>query len=641
MRLPPKRPTLAGNRLLRGGLECRLSLQAVIALFLYAAIPSCGQSNSWAERIANTIIQFNPVNETRARLEIAWDDDAGLQLEGLGAAWYNTANGDYFRYGKGRVDEYLNVIEPRDSENGITNAVGNALLGRQLLLLYRVTLDAKYYKAAARIREQVAAGCSVSSSTSSDLRSKEPCMDQPFLAEYASVFQEPQDFAGITRSFRAWDEISHSSAKAAHTTAADSHTSSIARLAVALVDSLSYYPPEDPGRPELIAMLNRIATEVVHHQGSDTGFFDELPRSTASIRHPPSATAECMLVYALAKGARLGYLPERESSHAQLAWHGVLKDFVQPDTSGAIKLTGLSLGGELSGNSASEDKSAPSHEANKDVSLGALLLAAAEIDLAPTAAIARGETVMLDAWYNSQQRKNAAGQSESFHYKWNDLSNSGYALLGHIFQSYGAMTETLYSAPTQSNLAKAQLYIIVSPDIPIKNPSPNYMTDHDADEIAAWVKNGGVLVLMENDAPNADIPHLNLLADRFGIHFDDVLHHHIIGEQVEDGRIPVAAGGPIFRHPHTLYMKDTCAISLREPAIALLRDRGDIVMATAKYGRGTVFAAVDPWLYNEYTDGRNNPQIYNQFDNFAGGKELVQWLLQQHPHEQLGRERGK
>ncbi len=25
-------------------------------------------------------------------------------------------------------------------------------------------------------------------------------------------------------------------------------------------------------------------------------------------------------------------------------------------------------------------------------------------------------------------------------------------------------------------------------------------------------------------------------------------------------------------------------------------------MATAKYGKGTVYAMVDPWLYNEYTD---------------------------------------
>jgi unsaturated rhamnogalacturonyl hydrolase len=49
-------------------------------------------------------------------------------------------------------------------------------------------------------------------------------------------------------------------------------------------------------------------------------------------------------------------------------------------------------------------------------------------------------------------------------------------------------------------------------------------------------------------------------------------------------------------------------------------------MATAKYGKSTVFAVVDPWLYDEYTDGRKLPQTY---DNFVAGKELVRRLLQQ------------
>jgi unsaturated rhamnogalacturonyl hydrolase len=135
--------------------------------------------------------------------------------------------------------------------------------------------------------------------------------------------------------------------------------------------------------------------------------------------------------------------------------------------------------------------------------------------------------------------------------------------------------------------------------------------------------------MMENDPPNADIAHLNLLADRFGIHFNDVLSHHILGEQVENGTIVVRPDGRLFHEAHTLYMKDTCSISLRGTASALLSDRGDVVMATAKYGRGTVFAAVDPWVYNEYTDGRKNAQIYARFDNFAGGRELVRWLLEQ------------
>jgi unsaturated rhamnogalacturonyl hydrolase len=39
-----------------------------------------------------------------------------------------------------------------------------------------------------------------------------------------------------------------------------------------------------------------------------------------------------------------------------------------------------------------------------------------------------------------------------------------------------------------------------------------------------------------------------------------------------------------------------------------------------------VFALTDPWIYNEYTDGRKLPKEY---DNFGGGLDLVQWLLEQ------------
>jgi unsaturated rhamnogalacturonyl hydrolase len=131
---------------------------------------------------------------------------------------------------------------------------------------------------------------------------------------------------------------------------------------------------------------------------------------------------------------------------------------------------------------------------------------------------------------------------------------------------------------------------------------------------------------MENDPANADIAHMNLLADRFGIHFDDMLLHHILGNNFEPGYIPVNGAGPVFFHPHTLYMKDTCGISLKAPAAPLLQDKEGIVMASTKYGEGTVFAVVDPWLYNEYTDHRKEPPVQ---ENFAAGKEFVRWLLSQ------------
>jgi unsaturated rhamnogalacturonyl hydrolase len=154
------------------------------------------------------------------------------------------------------------------------------------------------------------------------------------------------------------------------------------------------------------------------------------------------------------------------------------------------------------------------------------------------------------------------------------------------------------------------------------------MQPTDAAQIAKWVKAGGVLMIMENDPANADLAHVNQLAERFGIHFNSVLRKHVVGSDWAMGKIVVDGGGLIFHHPHTLYMKDVCTISVKPPAVAQLIDGGDVLMATAKYGRGTVFAAVDPWLYNEYTDGKKLPATY---DNYEGGEELVRWILAQIP----------
>jgi unsaturated rhamnogalacturonyl hydrolase len=244
------------------------------------------------------------------------------------------------------------------------------------------------------------------------------------------------------------------------------------------------------------------------------------------------------------------------------------------------------------------------------------------------AQLGNGKTVLLDAWYNSQQRPDASGNMAYFHYKWNDEKDTGYSLFGQIFHSFGADTKMLFTAPTLLELAKTQVYIIVSPDIPVKNPKPHYMRDEDAMQIADWVRNGGVLMILENDPNNADLDHLNNLSEKFGIHFNNVMRNAVDGNKFEMGKIAVGGGGPIFHDPHTIFMKEICTVTAKSPATPALQDRGDTIMAVAKYGRGTVFATVDPWLYNEYTDGRKLPPEY---DNYAAGKELVRWILQQVP----------
>ena len=541
------------------------------------------QQLPWSQRVANAEVELWPAERMAAPDASGRLSEAGALWDGMDAVWYQTANRTYYEYARKSVDQFVGADGTINSAG--EKSPGDLALGRQLLLLYRVTLDAKYYRAAKLLHEQL-------STQLGDAKAA------PFYAEYAAIFEEPQDFAGITKQFVLNEEHIRSQTAGAGDTG---------WYMASLVDSLPYYPQDDPGRATLLAILNRTASSIVGYQDKKTGLWHRALGGPGDNGNSFDPVAACMLTYALQKGVRLGYLPPHYSDNARRAWQGIVDHFVETDAKENATVTG-----------------------NNPEGVGAFLLASTEMELAPEATLARGQVVMIDAWFNSQQRMNAAGKEEYFHYKWNDYSDSGFSIFGNIFASHGARLDTLYSAPIFERLKQAQYYIIVSPDIPVKNPHPNYAQAKDADEVEKWVKQGGVLILMENDPPNADIEHLNLIADRFGIHFNDVLSHHVIGNDFAAGQIAVTGDGPIFHSPHTLYMKDTCTLSLKNPAEVLLKDKGDIVMAAAKYGKGSVFAVVDPWLYNEYTDGRKK---LPEQDNYAAGKELVQWLFEARQHD--------
>jgi unsaturated rhamnogalacturonyl hydrolase len=589
-----------------------------------------------------------------------WNYELGTLLDGMDAMWYDTADRTYYQYIKQSIDQFVTPDGQISTYDPSAYSLDNVLLGRQLLLLYRVTRDKKYYAAATLLRRQLAGQPKNASGGfwHKQIYPEQMWLDglymaEPFFAEYASFFQQPQDFAEITRQFtlveqhmrnpktgllyHGWDESKQQTW--ANKTTGDSSSfwaRGMGWYMMALVDSLPYYPESDPGRAQLLAILNRMAEAVARYQDPGTGLWYQVLDKPGAKGKYFESSASCMFTYALARGVRLGYLPQRYAQNAARAWQGIQKQFVQKDSDGTLTLTGtvkaIGLGGAQHHDGSYSYYVSSPVASNDPKGIGAFLLAGSEMELAGIAQTGAHQKALLDAWYNSQKRQNAAGETEYFHYKWDDESNPGFSLFGHIFRSYGIATDTIYTVPTFAKLRDAQYYIIVSPDNPAKNPDPHYMSPADAEQIAEWVRRGGVLLMMENDPANADIPHMDLLADKFGLHFNNVLVHHVIGDQHEMGRMDIPAGGPLFHHPHVLFMKDTCSLSLSKGAIQLLQDKGETLMAYAKYGKGTVYAVTDPWLYNEYTDGRNLPPDY---DNFGGGMELVRWLVQQ--HESLAR----
>ncbi len=239
---------------------------------------------------------------------------------------------------------------------------------------------------------------------------------------------------------------------------------------------------------------------------------------------------------------------------------------------------------------------------------------------------AAGKVVGLDYFYNHEFRENKEGKKEQFHYIWEDRENSGFYVLGNLFENRGAFLSEVKEAPTTGILDKLSIYIIVDPDTPKETASPNYMDSSAAETVSTWVKNGGVLLLMGNDAGNAEFQHFNILAEKFGIHFNEVSEHPVEGKKYDMGQFVDLPDHPIFKGVKKIYMKEISTLRLSGPARPVLSEDGEVVIAVSNYGTGLVCAIGDPWLYNEYIDNRKLP---DDFENYLAAKNLVKWLLSQ------------
>jgi hypothetical protein len=233
-------------------------------------------------------------------------------------------------------------------------------------------------------------------------------------------------------------------------------------------------------------------------------------------------------------------------------------------------------------------------------------------------------TVMLDSYFNNETRKDESGNLISWHYKWEELTNGGFSLWGGEFKKAGFKTSTLYAAPTVQNLKGSSVYIIVDPDTEKESSDPKFIQAVHVKTISEWVKKGGVLVLMGNDAGNAELEHFNRLAKIFGVQFNLDSKGRVKDNQFDMGKIMVPAGHPVFKTARQLYIKEFSSLAITAPAKSVLKDKdGNAVIALSKYGKGAVIIIGDPWLYNEYTDGKKLPAAY---DNLHAGTDLVHWI---------------
>lgn len=234
-----------------------------------------------------------------------------------------------------------------------------------------------------------------------------------------------------------------------------------------------------------------------------------------------------------------------------------------------------------------------------------------------------GKKVLLDTHFNHEVDKKT-GKVQ--HYTWDDTSKwGGYSQFGELFTRNGGTLAMLNEAPTAENMKGSSVYIIVDPDHVKDNPNPNYMNEESASVIAKWVKKGGRLLVLTNDRDNCDLQYINILMDKFGLHFNDttILQLDIPTKEKPENVYPLQG---TLEGADKMYMRGTSSIACSKKAHRLVWTLdNDVVIAETKYGKGMVIAIADPWVYNEYIYHTLLPDNY---DNAAAAERIAKQLLE-------------
>ena len=192
-------------------------------------------------------------------------------------------------------------------------------------------------------------------------------MASPFLAKYAQIFDEPKWFDEVTFQlqlvyektldektgllYHAWDE-SREQQWCNPETGQSKHFWSRATgwYMMALVDVLDYLPENHPERGAVIEKLNKLSEALLKVQDEETGLWFQVLDMGGREGNYIEASGSAMFIYAFAKGAKSGYLPEKFLKIAENAFESLTENLVIQDEDGYPTLTNTCGACGLGGN---------------------------------------------------------------------------------------------------------------------------------------------------------------------------------------------------------------------------------------------------------------------------------------------------
>jgi unsaturated rhamnogalacturonyl hydrolase len=310
----------------------------------------------WSLRTADSVIRRHVPAEAQ------WHYEHGLVLKAIEQVGHASGVAGYRRFVKDTIDLFVDQAGGIRTYRAEEYNLDQINPGKLLFPLFHDTGDERYRNAMALLRSQLDTQPRTQSGGfwhkliyPHQMWLDGIYMAAPFYAEFARTFDQPAALNDVAHQiilaerhtrdphtgllYHAWDE-SRQQRWANPATGCSPHFwgRAMGWYAMALVDTLDIFPAEHPRREQIVAIFGRLAEAAVQVQDAGTGLWYQVLDQGGRAGNYLEASASCMFVYALARGARSGYLPAQYLAAARKGFDGIVRDLVSVDAQGHVTL---------------------------------------------------------------------------------------------------------------------------------------------------------------------------------------------------------------------------------------------------------------------------------------------------------------
>ena len=322
----------------------------------------------WSAHIAESVMRRSPQVHRR------WDYTAGVVLGAIERVGLARKDERMLAYVRTNMDRWVRAdgtIEGYELEEYNLDHVAP---GRVLFGLQARTRDARYRRAADLLRGQLRTHPRTTEGGfwHKKMYPQQMWLDglfmaQPFMAQYARTYGDSAALDDVARQFllvtrhtrdprtgllyHGWDAArAQRWADSATGVSRNFWGRAMGWYMVGLVETLEQFPATHPDRPALVAALRDAADAVARVQDPVTGLWWDVLDEPNRPGNYLEASASAMFTYALARGARAGWIDARHRQAAGRAFDGIVSNLIRENADGTVSLINVAQVSGLGGN---------------------------------------------------------------------------------------------------------------------------------------------------------------------------------------------------------------------------------------------------------------------------------------------------